>query len=210
MVEDAFAGALAFGVLGVALFCAGRLVLGALWRRPVEHDVDIAHVVMGVSMAGMLTGWLAGSWTDAWVVAFTASTCWFAWRTRSDGGHIRHLVASVAMLYMLAAVAWLGPASPGHSMGAAMGSMVAIESGTGTPTLALAVACLLVLDASIAATRAFKPAAFAIGGEPCAGAPVTREETEGRGSAPLAPRGTAVCTLVMTLAMAYMFVTMHP
>lgn len=213
MAEHALVDVLAAGVLGVALFCAGRIVLGAMWRRAVERDVDTAHVMMGVSMAGMLTGWRSGSWADVCVVAFSASTCWFAWRTRSDGGHMRHVVASAAMLYMLVEVRWLAPVAAGHSSGTAMGSMgsmSAYSSGAGAPVLAFVVAGLLVLDASIVAARALRRGAVAYASGPGGAAPVTDNESCVPGPRPLAPRGTANCALVMTLAMAYMFVTMHP
>lgn len=219
--DPTLVGALAAGVLGVALFCSGRLVVGALRRRPVERDVDLTHVVMGVSMAGMLTGRLAGNWNLVWIVAFSASALWFARRTRQGilsatrgthdarhlpgGGHVQHVVASVAMLYMVVAMHWLAPAT-GHNLSGGMAGMTAASGvgsgiGIGTPFLAFAVAGVLVLDASISATRVLRAPAMAGGGD---AAPVDR------GARPLVPRGTAACTLVMSLAMAYMFVAMHP
>lgn len=225
MADPTLTDALAAGVLGVALFCAGRLVLGAAWRRPVERDVDLTHLVMGVSMAGMLTGWLSGRWTTVWIVAFTASAVWFAWRTRRElrratgasrggrlgaGGHLPHVVASVAMLYMLVAMRWLPADSGGHAM-AGMSGMASTAIGSGTPALALAVAALLVLDGVVSAGRALLrpvavPAVVPAGG----GAVMSAAPTHLGAVLPLAPRGTAACTLVMSLAMGYMFVTMHP
>jgi len=225
MADATLIDALAAAVLAVALFCAGRLVLGFLSRRPVERDVDVTHVVMGVSMAGMLTGWLSGSWNGVWLIAFAASTCWFAWRARGElrrsradragtpgfgpgGGHIPHLVASVAMVYMLVAMRWLEPASgAAHGMAAAMRAMSSSLAASGTPVLALSVAGLLVLDASISAGRVLLRPAVAVASGASASPAVP-------GSAlaqmPLAPRGTAACTLVMSFAMAYMLVAGHP
>jgi hypothetical protein len=229
VADQAVVDALAAGVLGVAVFCVARLVLGAIWRRPAGRDVDVTHVLMGISMAGMLTGWLSGTWTVPWLASFGASTCWFAWRTRheltggavavalagagradragsSGDGHVHHLVASAAMLYMLVAMRWLAPAAGAHGM-AGMGGSSSLGAG-GTPLLALVVAGLLLLDASILAAHAFRPRAAVV---PAAGAGGTMPPSGGvRGLRPLAPRGGAACTMVMTLAMAYMFVTMHP
>src|ERR1700730_18643177 len=41
-------------MIGIALYCAGRLALSRLRRRETEFDADGLHVAMGVAMAGML------------------------------------------------------------------------------------------------------------------------------------------------------------
>lgn len=229
MADPTLVDALAAGVLGVALFCAGRLVVGYLRHRPVERDVDITHLAMGVSMAAMLTGRLLDSFAVVWLAAFSASSCWFAWRISEEartemangsgmqhapGGHLQHLVTSVAMLYMVVAMLWLGYSAGGHGSTAEMAQMkgsAGIGPAAATPELAFAVAALLVLDAVIAATRVLRPVTVSVAGATgvvtgsvtCA-APVEQPRLV------LGSRGTAACTLVMSLAMAYMFVTMRP
>jgi hypothetical protein len=202
VVEGALGLALAVAVGAVACFCAGRLLLGLLWHRPAERDVDVVHVVMGAAMAGMLIGSFSGRWMLVWMPAFLASAAWFGWRVwrelpaggHTADGHLPHLVASIAMLYMLVAMWWLAPAGSSYAMGAMPSMRVGSD---GVPVLAVGVAALLVVDAALSASRM-----LTVG-------------TQGGGSVtvharPLAPRGTAACTLVMSLAMAAMLVAVHP
>jgi hypothetical protein len=206
---------LAAAVLAVALFCACRLVVAALMGRRTERDVDAVHVVMGVSMAGMLTGWLAGSWTEVWLVTFAGTTVWFGVcvarelrgaRPAHGGGHLPHLVSSAAMLYMVVAMRWVPMGGGSHAM-----SQAQMTAG-GTPVLALVVATLLVADAVVSAGRLLVP----VGRQ---AAPVSRLAVANGGTHAaardlrgtlLAPRCTAWCLLVMSAAMAYMFVTARP
>lgn len=224
MASGTMADVLAAGVLAVAVFCAARLVLAVAWRRSSERDVDVVHVVMGVSMAGMLTGWLTGTWNDAWMAVFAGSSIWFGWGvvrhlsarslSNSAGGHLPHFVASAAMLYMLFAMG-------SGTMGSGMRAMAI---GTRSPMLEDAVvAALLVANALIAAGQALIP--FGPAGERLAIArataqggsgPITEVEPQtldvsaGRRVAALAPRATPACLVVMSLAMAYMFITVRP
>lgn len=247
MPSGPLADAAAVLMVGVALFCGGRMVLAALWHRPASHDVDLVHVVMGVSMAGMLTGWLAGRWTDVWLVVFSLTTAWFAWRavreltdgtaTRPGCGHLPHLVGSAAMLYMLLAMQWAGGSGSGSSM-------AGMSATAGSLTLPLVVSMLLVLNALLSAGQAFlgpdlvpSPAgaagAASSPGSPVGtarGVPATELRGTGCGREPrwhavrgrgqrgglrpsgtlLAPRCAAVCLVAMSVAMAYMFLTMRP
>ena len=56
MPSGALSDALTASVLAVPLLSCGRLVVAGLLGRRVDRDVDAVHIVMGVSMAGMLTG----------------------------------------------------------------------------------------------------------------------------------------------------------
>jgi Domain of unknown function (DUF5134) len=134
-------------MLVVAVISAARLI--APWRREPHFDVDAAHLLMGVSMAGMLVASLRFSPNIAWEVIFGALTAWFAWRVVRDartagvralaGGHCApHLVHSAAMLYMYLAL--VTPSGSGSGM-SGMG-------GQGTqslsyPTLAFAFGLIL-------------------------------------------------------------------
>jgi hypothetical protein len=225
MAESPLADVLAVGMLAVAAFCAGRLVLAVAWRRSTERDADAVHVVMGVSMAGMLTGWLTGTWNDAWMVAFSASTIWFGYavvrqlsqHSPTTGGctHLPHFVASAAMLYMLFAM----------GSGAMGSSMSGMAGGVHSQMLDVAIAVLLVGDALIAAGGALLPAADPpsrvataqvsgpIGAGPgaeLAQLPSTSPKASRSSASPLAPRATPACLVVMSLAMAYMFLTVRP
>jgi hypothetical protein len=168
---------------------------------------------MGVSMAGMLTGRLEGDWIDVWLATFVAATIWLGFGAvrelasgascRHPGGHLTHLVGSAVMLYMLIAMRWAGMgAAGGHLTGSGPGSTAMPMGGiaAGTPLVALVVAALLVADAAVSAGRMLVLAGPP-GGPAQEGGGVT-----GARRRPLAPRGTAGCLLVMSLAMAFMIV----
>jgi len=114
-------------MLLVAAVSAARLVAARAWRQPGgERDTDVAHLLMGIAMAGMLAASLTTLPNDAWDVIFAVLTAWFGWRVYresrgegarvlADGCHMPHLVHSAAMLYMFVAIS--APAAVGSSGG---------------------------------------------------------------------------------------------
>ena len=125
-------------MLVVAALSAGRLAIGRL--RP-GADVDTAHLLMGVAMAGMLASSLHTLPTTVWVVVFVVVSAWFAWRllaeVRAEGtaglgtGHdLPHLVHSASMVYMFAAVNTTAHGS-GMGMGMGMGTLEVPTLGLG-------------------------------------------------------------------------------
>ena len=132
-MNDGFAAVM----LVVALYSAGRLVAARAWSRPIHVDIDVAHVLMGVAMAGMLDPGLNPIGSGVWEVVFSLLGLWFLWRCYqflADPGtgfgydeHVHrlsrrviHLVMSSSMLYMyLAAAATTGS---GMSMTAPTGA----------------------------------------------------------------------------------------
>jgi Domain of unknown function (DUF5134) len=139
-------------MLVVAAISAARLVEARPWQHGSAFlDTDVAHLLMGIAMAGMLASSLTTLSNGAWVVIFAVLTAWFALRVVVDarasgvralaGGHCApHLVHSAAMVYMFAAIAV--PASGGSGM-AGMGG----ASGTQSlryPTLAFVFALILI------------------------------------------------------------------
>jgi hypothetical protein len=144
-------GIFAAVMLIVSAVSAGRLVVEWPWRPDARRpDVDIAHVLMGISMAGMLTGGLRTLPATAWEVIFGVLTVWFTWQVVRDaraegaralaGGHCApHMIHSAAMLYMYLAL--VPPAA-----GAASGMSGMSVSGTqwlSYPTIAFAFGLLL-------------------------------------------------------------------
>jgi hypothetical protein len=134
MAPDWIMDVFAVLMLAVAAVSAARLVAARPWRQAdADTDTDAAHLLMGISMAGMLAVGLRTLPSGAWEVIFGAMTAWFAWRVLpearregarvlADGHYVPHLVHSAAMLYMFAG---LGAASAGggmSGMGAASGS----------------------------------------------------------------------------------------
>ena len=143
-------------MLVVAAVSAARLIArrsrnGAVGNGAVVSDIDVAHLLMGIAMAGMLVSSLTTLPSGAWEVIFALLTVWFGYRVVRDarsngvralaGGHCApHLVHSGAMLYMFLALA--APASGGSGM-AGMGGGSAMQT-LRYPTLAFVFALILV------------------------------------------------------------------
>lgn len=137
-LDDGFAAVMAT----VALYSLGRLVAARAWSRPTHPDVDLAHVLMGTAMVGMLVSDLDPVPRGVWVAVFTVVAMWFVWRCYrfvADHGvegrdedhvhhlshYLTHLVMTTSMLYMYLAAPSPSPASGGSmAMGAATGSTV--------------------------------------------------------------------------------------
>jgi hypothetical protein len=142
-------------MLVIAAVSAARLVAARPWEhRSISLDTDVAHLLMGIAMAGMFTASLTTLSGTAWEVIFALLTAWFAVRVVVDsrangarslaGGHCApHLVHSAAMIYMFAAISM---PSGGMSGMAGMGAM---SGGSGSmsldvPTLAFVFAVILI------------------------------------------------------------------
>jgi hypothetical protein len=140
-------------MLAIAAVSAARLIAARPWRRgAVVTDTDIAHLLMGIAMAGMLAAGLTTLPDGAWAAVFCVLTIWFGYRVvrdyRANGaralavGHCApHLVHSAAMIYMFLAITT--PASAG---GAGMGGMGGMSgmSTLSVPTLAFVFALILI------------------------------------------------------------------
>ena len=129
-------------MLVVAAVSAARLVAARPWQhrtRPAAlADIDVAHLLMAIAMAGTLAPGLRTLPDAAWEVIFGVMTAWFAYRVARDarvsgfralaGGHCApHLLHAGAMLYMFVAVS--APAAHGSGGMGAMGGGV---GGMGT------------------------------------------------------------------------------
>jgi hypothetical protein len=103
-------------VSATRLASATPLLAGRPWR-PVQAaaDADMAHVLMGIAMAGMFTPGLATLPDAAWGGVFGLATAWFAGRIWSQARHdgirglpagrcMLHLIHSAAMFYMFLAL----------------------------------------------------------------------------------------------------------
>ncbi len=196
---------LAVVMVGVSLYCVGRLALARHLRRRNRVDVSLAHALMGVGMAGMLVpAWNAAP-AGLFEVVFAAVGLWFGaaavvvlaagGRRRKVGPfghslphHLIHLVMALAMVYMYALGASQGPA----------GTMaMTLATGTAADTAGLTLLLVVVLAASavwhLDAMARLPRTALAGAGEPS--------------EAPwLAPRLEMACHVAMCLTMAYMLV----
>ncbi len=144
-------------MLVVAVVSAARLVAARPWQRGARPaalaDIDVAHLLMAIAMAGTLAPALRTLPDGAWEAVFGVMTAWFGYRVIRDaqvsgvralaGGHCApHLIHAGAMLYMFVAVS--APAAHGSGgmdgMGGGMSGMGTLE----LPFLALLFALALV------------------------------------------------------------------
>ncbi|HEV8064228.1 MAG TPA: DUF5134 domain-containing protein [Acidimicrobiales bacterium] len=223
-------------MVGVSLYCIGRLVLARRWRRRTHADVNVFHVVMGAAMAGMLVPAHNPLSSAAGEAIFSLSAAWFlaeairfARRYGLKGSdedlhhHISHplihMLMAGAMVYMYAAMA---PAARGSAM-SAMGTGVA--QGPAALTLAL----ILVLFGSavwqLDTIDRFSPAQLRLSsgtlGAPGAGWNLPRSSADeidtdqpaselgAAATRPmLTPRLEVLCHVVMCVTMGYMLILM--
>ena len=143
-------------MLVVAAVSAVRLVAARPWRqgagRAALADIDVAHLLMAIAMAGMLAASLQTLPNGAWSVIFAVMTAWFAYRVARDaqvsgvrslaGGHCApHLIHAAAMLYMF--VALTAPAAHGSGM-SGMGGAAGTMGTLSVPLLAFVFALSLI------------------------------------------------------------------
>jgi hypothetical protein len=207
-------------MLLVAAVSGARLAAG--WqrgrtgRRDPDADIDGAHLLMGVAMAGTLTASLSTLPSFAWEVIFGLLTAWFGYRVareyRAGRGlralirehHAPHLLHSAAMLYMFLALRPPAPASSGAMAG--LGA-----AGLRLPTLALLFAFLLVAYVVTDLDRIPAPRALAVRlGPPAptlatAGAPAAATPAVTATAAVTVAQG---CRIAMGVTMAFMLITM--
>jgi hypothetical protein len=109
-------------MLATAAYCVGRFVVATAARRVTHRDVEVAHVLMGLAMAGALVPSLHTLPDEIWEIVFAVLAAWFGIdvvrfvRRCGWGGwdadechHVSHfashLVMTLAMVFMFAATA---------------------------------------------------------------------------------------------------------
>jgi hypothetical protein len=98
----------AVAMLAVAAYSAGLLGLSLKTSDRVGRDIDVAHLLMGIAMAGMFVAHWAFWPAWLWEGAFFALTVWFVVRSMQSlqhyGVHVPHegihAVMSLAMVLM--------------------------------------------------------------------------------------------------------------
>jgi len=230
------AGPLAAVMIATAVYCVSRLAVAWRRRRPADCDVDAAHVLMGVAMAGMLVPRLNPFGDAGWEVVFGVAAAWFGARAvrqylgqrtgRCRAGqhvhHVHHLLTSAAMLYMLACAA--GPAGVAVAAPGMAGMPGSPTYAAGFPSLTLGLALALLAGVIWAADRLLaSPAPVLAIASDSATAPdrvlaattatipaavAATANPVARVSPPMSPRLAACCEIVMGVTMSYMLITM--
>ncbi|MGP4021346.1 DUF5134 domain-containing protein [Saccharopolyspora sp. 5N708] len=189
-------------VIAVTVVCLARLVLQRGQRGDTartDSSVDVAHALMAVGMAAMFLPDLMRLPAAVWAALFIANAAWMgalALRRRPAGTYLHHVVSGLAMAYMFAAARSHEPnphvlsLSTAHSSGHAHGAVAVVEAqpaGFAFPLVAWVLMIYCALSAGFAGTNLLR-------------APPTCHDRP-------APRLTAVTELVLSLSMAYMFLT---
>jgi len=138
-----------FGVLmlAVAAYCLTLLILSVATNRRAGRDVEISHIFMGVSMAGMFVGQWAFGRPAVWEIIFGALLIWFLVESiqsvRQYGLHLPHALIHGVMNFSMLLMYWF---PMGSSAGAT--SMSATSAGARLdPGVALVVAFILFASA---------------------------------------------------------------
>ncbi len=230
-LNDSFAAVM----IAVAAYSTGRLVAARMWTRLTHRDVDVAHILMGTAMAGMLVSDLNPLPVGLWELVFSVLAGWFVWRcyqfvrdpstglAHDQNVHrlsrrLIHLVMSLAMLYMyLAAVPAAVNSGGSMAMGAATGETTNFVLLPLAFIVALFASAIWELDkighwsASRTAQGQRTPAFASVGG----GVPTVSENSDsaedgvgGPATPWLAPRLEGACHIAMCVTMGYMLVLM--
>jgi hypothetical protein len=206
-------------MLTVAAVTATRILARPLlpelpWRPgQAATAVDLANVLMGVSMAGMLTSSLTTLPTVAWEVIFGLLTAWFAYRAWADTRSVRGVAADRCTIHvvhcaaMLNAFLALGTARSGGGGMTGMGGSAGMPA-LSYPTLAGAFVLLLVgysvwdlNQLSGGRYRLASVGAVASGSGTCGRDPVVRAFV-------LAPQTRIGSDVILGIGMAFMLVIM--
>ena len=138
-----------FGVLMlvVAAYSVVLLISSVATRRPLGLDVDVSHLFMGLSMAGMfVTRWAFGP-NNAWELIFSVLLIWFVARSIQSiqrwGLHLSHFLIHAVMSLAMLLMYWFPMSASTESMSMSMPS-------TGSkldPGLGFVLACILFASA---------------------------------------------------------------
>jgi hypothetical protein len=193
-------------LLMVAVACAAvvRLVIAGGWRRSVDYETEVLHLLAGLAAAGLISKWATTLPRPVWAVLFAAAGLYLAvrvarvWSDRSARGPLLAGLACCAVLEY-AFTADIGPSAihgstaGGFTMAGEPGMIV--DTTERFPALGLAVVVALAFAAVAAVNRAGSmPKAEprpAVGG-PQDGAAVL-----------LAPRSVALSRVALLLVLAF-------
>ena len=219
-LPSGLAYAIAVLMLGISVSCACRIALARRLGRRSHHDVDLAHLLMGLAMAGtFVPGWRIAP-TGTWEVVFAAVGTYFLFLSArcvargnvtgdDHGRHVSHSAIHLVLAGTMSYMFWL-TTSMGLSASMTM-SVSGSPRGVRDPTFTLALVVVLVgaliwqLDAR--GRFALQRQRILVSG--VAEGAVDRVDVAPGSSLPwLAPRLEIATDVAMCLAMGYMLVLM--
>jgi hypothetical protein len=122
-------------MLAVAAYCLASLALSVPARRASGRDVDVAHTVMGVTMAGLFVGSLSFGPNAIWELVFAALLVWFAVHTVQSvlqyGPHVPHHAIHATMSLAMLLMYWFPMGSQSASSMSSMAGGSKLDPGLG-------------------------------------------------------------------------------
>ncbi len=214
----------ALAMVAVAAYGLVLLAVSVAIRRTAGWDVDVAHIFMGVSMAGMFVADWAFGPSAVWELIFAALLVWFLVQSIQSviefGIHLTHYLIHAAMSFaMLLMYVFRG----GAGSGAMSMSMPTPSSSSGRidPSLSFLLAFVFIASAIFTLASPKKGAshhgthvrAYAMSGTKGG----TWEASSGQGTSSTGGRAVGLITapwledashVVMSLAMGFMLILM--
>ena len=208
--------AIAVLMVSISVYCALRIALARQMGRRNHDDVNVAHLFMGLAMAGMFVPRWRLLPVGAWEVVFAVAGTYFLVlsarcvargdQTSGDDDHGRHVSHSAVHLVMTGAMFYMLWLTTSMTI-----SVSAPPRGVRDPTFTLALVVVLVgaliwqLDA-VGRFALQRQRSLAAG---VSGVPIGDLDAEPATSLPwLAPRLEIASDVAMCLAMGYMLVLM--
>jgi hypothetical protein len=212
-------------MVSVSVYCIGRLAVAKRGGRFNHTDVNVAHILMGAAMVGMLVPrWKLfpdGVWEGVFAILavyFLATSVRFVRlhgvEGTDDDDHIHHLSHHLIHMFMSCAMLYMyGLGMPLSTPSASTMSMSGPRVGAGDPGLTLLVIVILFGSAvwqldgigQFSPPRLMALSAVGAGGSPSGGDVALSTG----GSRPLlAPRLEIACHIAMCVTMGYMLVLM--
>jgi len=119
-------------MLAVAAYGAVLLAVSVPMRQVSGRDVDVAHIFMGTSMAGMFVAdWAFGA-NGFWELVFSILLVWFVVRSLQSiqrfGLHVPHEAIHAAMSFAMLLMYW-------YPMGASAGSSMSMSASSSAAKL---------------------------------------------------------------------------
>ena len=143
-------------MLAVAAYELVLLVLGIVTRRYAGWDVELSHIFMGVSMAGMFVGRWAFGKNTVWEIIFSLLLIWFLFAALqsvlSYGLHLPHALIHAVMSFAMLLMYWFPMGGSSGSM--SMSMSMSMSSGRGAVDPGLVALLSLILCASAIFTLA--------------------------------------------------------